>query len=293
MPWSPVGANLRRMNPAVLAAIIGVSGTVIVAVTGFWASVRNTSKTTALTLRAVELTEQGHATGLYSKAIEQLGSDKLDVRLGGIYALERVARDSPRDHPTVMEVLAAFVREHSREPWPRAKPSAKKLQAEPAAEELKYVTRPDVQAAVTVIGRRDSSYDREPVNLDGADLSGADFTRLNLAGASLMNASLIETFFIHANLTGANFTSSNLTQAAFFGANLTKANLEGANLTKTFFSGRGIFPCADLTLADLRETDIAGMDFTGVNLTGALLEKNQPVPAGWLLDPSKGRLRSV
>ena len=57
-------------------------------------------------------------TDRYTKAIEQLGSDKLDVRIGGIYALERVARDSARDHPTVMEVLTAFIREHSREQWP-------------------------------------------------------------------------------------------------------------------------------------------------------------------------------
>ena len=54
-------------------------------------------------------------TDRYTKAIEQLGSDKLDVRIGGIYALERVARDSARDHPTVMEVLTAFIREHSRD----------------------------------------------------------------------------------------------------------------------------------------------------------------------------------
>ena len=31
--------------------------------------------------------------------IEQLGSTGLDVRLGGIYALERIAVDSARDHP--------------------------------------------------------------------------------------------------------------------------------------------------------------------------------------------------
>jgi hypothetical protein len=39
------------------------------------------------------------------------------VRIGGIYALERIARDSAIDHPTVMEVLAAFIREHSQEQW--------------------------------------------------------------------------------------------------------------------------------------------------------------------------------
>ena len=76
-------------------------------------------RTVELTRQTFELTEQGQVTDRYTKAIEQLGSDKLDVRIGGIYALERVARDSAKDHPTVMEVLTAFIREHSREPWPR------------------------------------------------------------------------------------------------------------------------------------------------------------------------------
>jgi hypothetical protein len=100
-----------------------------------------------LTLRTVEITEQGQVTDRYTKAIEQLGSRTVDVAIGGIYALERIARDSPRDHGTVMEVLASFIREHSREPSPRPTPGADT----PA-----HTTRPDVQAACTVIGRRNT-----------------------------------------------------------------------------------------------------------------------------------------
>jgi hypothetical protein len=70
------------------------------------------------TARNFSLSREGQLTDRYTKAIEQLGSDKLDVRIGGIYALERVARDSARDQPTVMEVLCAFIREHSHEQWP-------------------------------------------------------------------------------------------------------------------------------------------------------------------------------
>ena len=77
-----------------------------------------------LSRRSLELTEQGQVTERYTRAIEQLGSDKLDVRIGGIYALERIARDSARDHPTVIEVLSAFIREHSREQWPRVEHGA-------------------------------------------------------------------------------------------------------------------------------------------------------------------------
>jgi hypothetical protein len=57
---------------------------------------------------------QRRITESFSKAIEQLGSDKIEVRLGGIYALERISRESPDDYWTVMETLCAFVRERAR-----------------------------------------------------------------------------------------------------------------------------------------------------------------------------------
>src|SRR3569833_4079303 len=72
-----------------------------------------TARNAGTARRTVQLAEQGQVTERYTKAIEQLGSDKLDIRLGGIYALERIATDSARDHPTVMEVLADYVREHT------------------------------------------------------------------------------------------------------------------------------------------------------------------------------------
>jgi hypothetical protein len=59
---------------------------------------------------------QRRLTESFSKAIEQLGSDKLEVRLGGVYALERISKESPDDYWTVMENLSAFVRERSRRP---------------------------------------------------------------------------------------------------------------------------------------------------------------------------------
>jgi len=64
----------------------------------------------ALASRTYRLTQQGQLTDRYTKAIEQLGSDKPDVRLGGIYALERIAKDSAYDRATIAEVLTAFIR---------------------------------------------------------------------------------------------------------------------------------------------------------------------------------------
>jgi hypothetical protein len=108
------------------------------------------------TARNFTLSREGQVTDRYTKSIEQLGSDKLDVRIGGIYALERIARDSARDHPTVMEVLAAFVRDHSLEPW-----SSLPAKDQSELDHPRRRTRPDVQAAVTVIGRRNVQHDRQ------------------------------------------------------------------------------------------------------------------------------------
>ena len=67
------------------------------------------------TSQTLRTTQEGQITDRFTKAIEQLGKESLAVRLGGIYALERIARDSESDHWAVMEILTAFVREPLKE----------------------------------------------------------------------------------------------------------------------------------------------------------------------------------
>jgi hypothetical protein len=43
--------------------------------------------------------------------------DKVDIRLGAIYALEQIARDSPDLHWPIVEILTAFIREHTNPAW--------------------------------------------------------------------------------------------------------------------------------------------------------------------------------
>jgi hypothetical protein len=239
-----------------------------------------TARNFTLSRRTFELTEQGQVTDRYTKAIEQLGSDKLDVRIGGIYALERVARDSPRDHPTVMEVLTAFIREHSREQWPRPGPDG--------AEPPERSTRPDVQAALTVIGRRSPGRDFGLIDLHDADLVGADLSFANLVWALLRYADLTRANLVSAELSGAILSDTTLT-----GANLVTAHLGATDLRD-----------ADLTGADLRDADLGSADLTGADLTGADLRhatlsdadltgarwSRAAVPEGWELDTGSGRL---
>ena len=49
-------------------------------------------------------------TDLYSKSVDQLGSDRSAVRLGGLYALERLAQDNPRQRQPVVNVLCSYLR---------------------------------------------------------------------------------------------------------------------------------------------------------------------------------------
>jgi hypothetical protein len=100
--------------------------------------------------RQLNLAEQGQITERFTRAIDQLGSDHLDLRLGGIYALERIARDSPDDHAAIGEILTAFIRTHA--PWPPTLPG--QYAATAPMDQVPELKRraPDVQACLTVLG---------------------------------------------------------------------------------------------------------------------------------------------
>ena len=237
-----------------------------------------TARNFTLSRRTLNLTEQGQVTDRYTKAIEQLGSDKLDVRIGGIYALERVARDSPRDHPTVMEVLAAFIRVHSHEQWPPP---------EPGNDAIPWrTTRPDVQAAVTVIGRRDSSSERRRIDLARADLSRADLSYANLSYANLSHANLSYANLSDAHLNGASFRGAHLNDAYLGGArldhaglqsaHLNHARLESAHLDYAYLEGAQLNDArlskARLNHANLRNAQLNGANLGRAQLNGAHLK---------------------
>src|SRR5499426_4629840 len=116
---------------------------------GLYATFRNME----IARENLRVAEEGKLTERFSKAVELLGSDKLDIRLGGIYALERIARDSQKDHWTVMEVLTAFVREQSREEYLKSQHSDRQPAypacLDPELQELEAIAnrfRVDIQA---------------------------------------------------------------------------------------------------------------------------------------------------
>jgi uncharacterized protein YjbI with pentapeptide repeats len=53
---------------------------------------------------------QRRITELYAKAVEQLGHEKAAVRLGGLYALERLGHVNVENRSTVIDVICAYLR---------------------------------------------------------------------------------------------------------------------------------------------------------------------------------------
>jgi hypothetical protein len=134
-----------------------------------------------LTWRQLQVNREGQITDRYTKAVDQLGHAELDVRLGGIYALERIARDSPADQATIGEVLTAFVRGHA--PWPPRLPGQYIATAPIDQVPELQVRAPDVQASLTVLGR--GGFTLPAGRRDHMGLQAVDLRRANLRDAHL------------------------------------------------------------------------------------------------------------
>lgn len=285
------------------SSLPGIAAVVALLFTGL--QVRATNGQLQATKNQLSITEQGQITDRYNAAIANLGSSSIDIRLGGIYALQRLMQDSQRDRQTVIAVLCAFAREPAA---PNPEPQAPSAPSQPV----------DVQAAITVVGTR-PAHDHnatlidlnhaplagaqlEGLRLAGADLAGADladanlnYTLLaagtNLSSADLSGADLVSTQLAGANLAGANLTMAHLTSTHLAGANLRNVNLTGAvfagaDLRAAFFSGADLtgadlagetlphlsFGAAILTGADLSGTDLTGGYFVAAELPGANLD---------------------
>ncbi|WP_017652119.1 pentapeptide repeat-containing protein [Fortiea contorta] len=235
-------------------------------------------------------------------AIAQLGHEKIETRIGAIYALERVAQDFPKEHWTIMEILTAFIRENA----PIRQPVAAKQEDSPPISFAKHKgaahspqpldlnfyeespkIRTDIQIALTVIGRRNSLQDRENQKLDlrhidikradllGANLEQADLRESDLSGVDLRGSNLCKADLEGAKLSGsilyeANLLHTNLHAANLCWANLNRANLQGANLRAANLYGASL-RTANLQGANMYKTNLQQATLKVANLSGAKL----------------------
>jgi len=205
----------------------------------------------------LEATRDQQVTERFTRAIDQLGAaddkgrKKLEIRLGGIYALERIARDSlamehypGRDYSTVMEVLTAYVRENTHQgpglskgtseaasPSNTATAEADEGSKQPTPPEPRRPTA-DIQAILDVLGRTQALVPEEyrtRLDLHEANLVGANLVGANLAGADLRGANLREADLLKADLQQADLESADLLGADLQGARgLTEEQIESA-----------------------------------------------------------------
>ncbi|MFE1925105.1 pentapeptide repeat-containing protein [Streptomyces asoensis] len=270
-PWWIEGHHLRdgKGNLVSSAGII-VTGfrTMLVAIAaggftaaGLWYTHRSHQQTEKLfdhtrekDREQADLTREGQVTGRYVEAVKLLASDKTTERLGGIYALQRIMRDSEKDYPTVVEVLAAYLREP--------------LKATRAVSQPTKIPG-DRQAALNVLGLRPeySGRDFVRVNLDGAQLPGAIFigaswSHTSLVKSDLRGARIVDIYGASMDLSGANLDDATMMNSAMPDAAFDKASLRGTRLPGTMngssFYGTDLTKVADFypeSLADCYTND--------------------------------------
>ena len=285
-------ADLENQCRATLAQIIG--GVILLFGLFFtWKTVRIAQENT-------RIAQEGQITERFSRAIDHLGAidksgeEQLELKLGGIYSLERIAKESDTDYWPIMEILTAYVRKSP-------------VVDENGNPKVKDATL-EIQSIFTVIGRRRHSYKNgeskrldlrraylqgaqlqgtnleranlQGANLEGANLQGASLQGAQLQGAQFQGASLEELDFKEANLQGANLQGAQLQGADLTKADLTKAQLQGANLQGAKLQGKSLkeldfkganFQGAQLQGADLTKADLAKTDLQRANLTKARL----------------------
>ena len=223
----PIPVAERRPRDWVQVAVTALPGlAAVIALMFSYLAVKATST-------QLQVTEQGQITDRYNAAITSLGSASTDIRVGCIYALQRIMQDSSRDQSAIIAVLCAYVRDHAPASTTGPRPSTP---SHPGT---------DVQAALTVIGSRPFAHERPAViDLDqaqlagtvlngdftGADLDGADLDGARLAGANLTDATLAHAHLVGADLSGADLSGADLSGADLDGAKLTNATLNLSNL---------------------------------------------------------------
>ena len=239
--------------------------------------------------RQAETAQRGLLNERYQKGAEMLGSEVLAVRLGGIYALARLASEHPGDyHMQIMRLLCAFVRHPTGELGEAPLTAAAGLNSgqgkanDEDGEDPPLRAREDIQAVMTAVRERsEAQIKTEEGEKYWLDLSGANLERVyllstnpksarangilagNLSGAIMIGAKL--TF---ANLTGVNLAGAILAGAALDGAALKGANLAGVNLTDANLVAANL-DSGTLKGANLAFAKLIGANLRGANLAGA------------------------
>ena len=235
--------ELRGSEESLSATIRNIGlliGGVIAAILAMWRSV--------VSERQADIAEKGMLGERYQKGAEMLGSDVLSVRLGGIYAIDRIAKEHPEEyHIQALELLCAFARHPTKN-------EQVEVNIKEGGEGRRL--REDVESAMRAIASRSGSAvaieDQEDFALY---LRDAELSNLHLR---VQNANLVNAWLVGAKLPYAWLESANLSNAILRNSDLSHARLWDANLSGT-----------DLDDADLTGAELYKANASVVNLSAA------------------------
>ena len=217
-------------------ALVQGIGAVVLAVGGYfaWRNWQVAQRNLEATQEKLVLDRVAQVSDRFTQAIGQLGAEtnggrpNVEVRLGGIYALEGIAKDSNEHYLPVIETIAAYVRQNTP-----SRPHSEK--DHPATWEGLGRPPNDIRACLTVLMNLMHSYRaRDDQYLD---LRQVDLRRAELNGANLVGAHFFRSYLDVAELKGANLTQARLREVCLDGASLQGADLTGTNLDRANLRG--------------------------------------------------------
>lgn len=252
---------------------------------------QNLATTQKIAQENLKIAQEGQITERFTRAIDQLGNSAIEIRVGGIYALQRISNESVKDYWSIIQTLTSFIRQKS--PYPKyidVEDSDKELCGEMTSYEFfEYLNEKpeseiiasfvmnnarklevplDVQTAVYVIKERrffnaafkdlKNPFSHANVEPDFLSLYGTDLFCVDLEDAHLEGAALSACFLCMANLNGSCLQNAYLRETI-----LQSAKLEEANLEETCFAK------ANLKNAYLKHAHLKGTNLEGANLMGA------------------------
>ena len=179
------------------------------------------NRTDSLKLQA-ETEKEKAVTEAFAKSVELLGNKREAARQGGIYALGRLATEHPSLHPMIMDIVASYIRQESRnrffnEENKRGTKEGDSIDKNVLINILRLEPMPmDIEAAIAVIRERDVQLDKTPgegeylLDLSNAYIFTADFSNTKLSRVNFSDSVLINCVFDKTDLSESNFVASNL-----------------------------------------------------------------------------------
>jgi len=209
----------------------------------------------------LKLASEAQLTERFARSVEQLdsssseGGAQVDVRVGALFALQRIGEDSERDRQPALLTVATYVRNnvaHARRG--PSSPAQQDACFSPRRLARRVNLRADMRVALSyVLPTLEKAWPRPGVgwsqglqftNFTGVNLGPLTLIGLNLEGSLFRDANLGHASFQRVFLRGASFRDACLYGADFSGPgsrfeklDLRGADLRNAHVTRSFFSG--------------------------------------------------------